>query len=100
MDKIHHLAIQVKDIKTAVTWYKEKFDANIIYEDESWAMLEFENLSLALVIPEQHPPHFAIESDDAEKFGKLTPHRDGTASIYLQDPFGNAIEIIKTIKAQ
>ena len=43
----------------------------------------------------QHPPHFAIESTNAEAFGKLTKHRDGTASVYIEDPFGNAVEIIE-----
>ena len=96
MDKIHHVAIQVSDIKTAAKWYKEKFDTKVVYEDETWALLKFDNLSLALVIPDQHPPHFAIENSMAEKFGKLTEHRDGTKSIYVKDPFGNSVEIIKS----
>ena len=32
MDKIHHIAIQVKNIKKAIKWYVEKFDANLDYE--------------------------------------------------------------------
>ena len=96
MDKIHHVAVQVDDIKKAVEWYRAQFDITVSYQDETWAMLEFDNLSLALVIPSQHPNHFAIENNEAEKFGELTPHRDGTASIYINDPFGNAVEIIKT----
>lgn len=96
MDKIHHVAIQVDDIKTAVEWYTNKFDAKLAYEDETWALLEFNNLSLALVMPDQHPPHFAIENQNAAQFGELTPHRDGTESIYIKDPFGNSVEIIKT----
>ena len=95
MDKIHHIAIQVEDIKQAVDWYRDRFDFNLSYQDESWALLEFANMSLALVVPEQHPPHFAIENQQAEKFGELTEHRDGTQSIYIKDPFANAIEIIK-----
>ena len=59
-------------------------------------MLKFDNISLAIVVPGQHPPHFAVENKQAEKFGELTTHRDGTASIYINDPFGNAVEIIKT----
>lgn len=96
MDKIHHIALQVDDIQKAVDWYKQQFSLEIEYQDETWAMLKFDNLSLALVLPSQHPPHFAIENDKAENFGELTPHRDGTASIYLTDPFNNSIEIIKT----
>ena len=95
MDKIHHVAVQVDDIKAAVEWYTNKFDAKLAYEDETWALLEFDNLSLALVMPDQHPPHFAIENAKAEQFGELTLHRDGTESIYIKDPFGNSVEIIK-----
>ena len=84
-----------KKFKTAVKWYTDKFDASLDYEDETWALLKFSNLSLALVMPDQHPPHFAIESTNAEAFGKLTKHRDGTASVYIEDPFGNAVEIIE-----
>lgn len=96
MDKIHHIAIQVEDINKAVDWYCSQFDVEVGYQDETWAMLKFDNIYLAIVIPGQHPPHFAIEDENAEKYGELTPHRDGTASIYINDPFGNSIEIMKT----
>ncbi len=95
MDKIHHIAIQVEDISKAVSWYKKTFDVHISYQDKTWAMIDFENTSLALVKPEQHPFHFAIERKDAETYGHLTKHRDGTASIYINDLDGNNIEIIK-----
>ena len=95
MDKIHHLAIQVEDIGKSVDWYKKNFDIQVSYQDEPWAMRDFENTSLALVIPEQHPYHFAIESDEASSYGELTKHRDGTASVYIKDIDGNNIEMIK-----
>ena len=95
MDKIHHLAIQVEDIGKSVDWYKKNFDIQVSYQDETWAMINFENTSLALVIPEQHPFHFAIESEEASSYGELTKHRDGTASIYIKDIDGNNIEMIK-----
>jgi catechol 2,3-dioxygenase-like lactoylglutathione lyase family enzyme len=95
MDKIHHIAIQVESIAKSVDWYKENFDITVSYQDETWAMIDFENTSLALVIPEQHPFHFAIESKDAESFGQLTEHRDGTASVYIKDIDGNNVEMIK-----
>ena len=95
MDKIHHIAIQVENIAKSVDWYKENFDITVSYQDETWAMIDFENTSLALVIPEQHPFHFAIESKDAGSYGELTEHRDGTASIYIKDIDGNNVEMIK-----
>lgn len=95
MDTIHHIAIPVEDIKTTLQWYKDNFDVDIAYEDQSWALIKFDNIALALVLPDQHPPHFAITCQDAEKYGALTPHRDGTESIYIKDPSGNAVEMLK-----
>ena len=95
MDKIHHIAIQVKNIEESVNWYKENFDVEVSYQDKTWAMINFENTSLALVIPEEHPYHFAVETNEAESFGKLTKHRDGTASVYIKDIDGNNVEMIK-----
>lgn len=95
MDTIHHIAIQVNNIQESVDWYKSHYDLIVKYQDQTWALLQFANVGLALVMPNQHPPHFAIVSDQAESYGQLTTHRDGTASIYIQDPAGNQIEMIK-----
>ena len=32
---------------------------------------------------------------DADRYGDLTLHRDSTASVYVQDPFGNTVEFLK-----
>ena len=95
MDTIHHVAIVVPDIAQALEWYRAEFDFKTVYVDETWALLKFENISLALVVPDQHPPHIAIERQNAESYGPLQPHRDGTASVYIEDPWGNAVEILK-----
>jgi len=94
MDKIHHVAITVEDLKRAVEWYTKNFDCKVAYQDDTWAMLEFQNIQLALVLPTQHPAHVGFERINAEKFGKLTKHRDGRSSVYIQDPEGNSIEIL------
>ena len=98
MDKIHHIAIQVEDIARSVEWYKKNYEVEVSYQDETWAMIDFANTSLALVLPEQHPFHFAIETDDASVFGELTKHRDGTSSIYIKDIDGNNLEMIEVSK--
>ena len=95
LDSIHHTAIQVKDIAAAVSWYTERFSCEIEYQDESWAMLKFSNTSIALVLPDQHPYHFAIISDNLSPYGKAVPHRDGTSSVYIRDEDGNHVEMIK-----
>lgn len=93
--RLHHIAICVPSIAPAVKWYVETIKANVAFQDNTWALLDVENTSIALVLPSQHPPHLAFESPEAEKYGDLTTHRDGTASVYVQDPFGNTIEFLK-----
>jgi catechol 2,3-dioxygenase-like lactoylglutathione lyase family enzyme len=95
MDRLHHVAIVVPEIAPAVAWYRGQFGVEIVYEDATWALLRFANIDLALVVPGQHPPHIAIERADAKRYGKLKTHRDGTASVYAEDPFGNVIEIMQ-----
>ena len=94
LDRIHHVAIAVADVASAVAWYTSTFRCTVAYQDPTWALLDFENLKLALVIPEQHPPHIAFASANAGAFGTLTAHRDGTRSIYVKDPAGNSVEIL------
>lgn len=97
-DRIDHVAIPVEDVKKAVEWYTSNFNCKIKYQDDTWAYLGFNNINLALVIPEQHPTHLAFIRDDAEKYGTLKTHRDGTRSCYVADPAGNSIEIMEPYK--
>ena len=94
--RLHHIAIVVSDIAQAVDWYRSNLAPTVIYQDESWAMLRFANIDLALVLPGKHPPHLAVEHSDAAAYGPLTRHRDGSKSVYIKDPFGNVIEVMQT----
>jgi catechol 2,3-dioxygenase-like lactoylglutathione lyase family enzyme len=94
LDILDHVAIQVSDLKATLSWYQENFSCTVEYEDDTWALLAFENIKLAFVIPSQHPPHLALISPKAEEFGPLKTHRDGTRSIYIDDPSGNKVEIM------
>ncbi len=94
LDRIHHVAISVRNVAEAVAWYTSTFRCTVDHQDATWAMLDFENLKLALVTPEQHPPHVALTSPRAATFGTLKTHRDGTRSTYVKDPAGNAVEIL------
>ena len=98
--RLHHVALCVPEIAPAVDWYKDRLKASVSYQDQSWALLDIDNTSIALVLPSQHPPHVAFELSEAEKYGELTHHRDGTESIYIQDPFGNTVEFIKPTPQQ
>ncbi|HXM96839.1 MAG TPA: VOC family protein [Candidatus Dormibacteraeota bacterium] len=90
---LDHVAISVSNIKDTVAWYTQQFDCTIKYQDETWALLEFANIRVAFVLPEQHPPHVAVLGDPAA-YGQPKTHRDGTRSVYLQDPSGNNVEIL------
>ena len=94
-DFIDHLALHTDDIKKSVDWYIKNFHCEILYQDDSWAMLEFENIKLALVLPEQHPFHFAVLKDDVENYGIPIKHRDGSVSVYIKDRSGNNIEVLR-----
>ena len=94
LDAIHHLALSVTDIAASVDWYRQQFNCAVAYQDATWALLKFANLSIALVLPEQHPAHVGVTRADAERWGKLKTHRDGTRSVYIPDPDGNQIEIM------
>lgn len=92
--KIDHFAIQVDDIAKAIDWYTSHFDCQVTYQDESWGFLAFDNVNLALVLPKQHPRHIAFKLEEAIDGMKINQHRDGTASAYTKDPFGNVIEFM------
>jgi catechol 2,3-dioxygenase-like lactoylglutathione lyase family enzyme len=59
-DAVDHIAITVDNIKEAVEWYRKHFKCAIVYQDETWAYLEFANIRLALVIADEHPSHIGF----------------------------------------
>ena len=95
LQSLHHVAIPVSDIGRAVAWYLSHFNCELMYQDATWALLKFANIHLALVSPEQHPPHIALVDAQAAAYGPLTLHRDGSRSIYIQDSEGNDVEIMQ-----
>ena len=94
LDSIHHVAIEVENLERSLAWYSDKFRCRVEYADDTWALLEFGNMSLALVTPGQHPPHIGFVTDEALQYPELKTHRDGTRSTYISDPAGNAVELL------
>ena len=92
MERIDHIALVVTNIKKGVQWYTQNRDCKVKYEDDTWALLEFANVDLALVLAADHPPHIAFEDKTLINGVKL---RDGSESVYDHDSFGNIIEKIK-----
>ncbi len=92
-DIVDHVAISVTDVKGTVDWYLKNFSCKVAYQDDTWALLEFANIRVAFVLPQQHPPHFALLRDRS-LFGEPLSHRDGTRSVYVSDPSGNSVEVL------
>ena len=91
---IDHIAIQVEDVKKSAQYYLKRFNCNLKYEDETWALLSFQNINLALVTKTQHPNHFAIVDTELSLSTEIKYHRDGIGYVYTEDPDSNSIEII------
>jgi catechol 2,3-dioxygenase-like lactoylglutathione lyase family enzyme len=99
--KFDHVAVPSNDIEASTRWYVQRLGAHVLYQDMTWAFLELGGTKIALVSPQQHPPHLAVSvsetrlSEEAQAAGlAIDAHRDGTRGIYLHDPFGNAVELI------
>lgn len=99
--EIDHIAIPSTDIPATVQWYIQHFGASVLYQDKTWAFLQCGSVKLALVTPTQHPPHVAFRVTEqqlaqaaATANKPIDHHRDGTTGIYINDPFGNSVELI------
>jgi catechol 2,3-dioxygenase-like lactoylglutathione lyase family enzyme len=95
--KFDHVAVNVALIQRAVDWYKENLEARVLYQDDTWALLETGGVKIALTLKSQHPAHLAFDVGPNPPDGfleKARPHRDASISRYIVDPDGNAIEWI------
>ena len=91
---VDHIAIESTDIKKSTEWYKKQFNCTVKYQDDTWALLRFDNISLALVSPGDHPPHIAVVDKNIAKVPSSKMHRDGIRYLYETDPDSNYIERI------
>jgi catechol-2,3-dioxygenase len=96
-----HVGLPSNNIVESIGWYQARFNATVLYQDDTLALLDIGGEKLTLVSPQQHPPHVAFRvteqqlADVAMQSGvSIMAHRDGTRGLYLHDPFGNAVEII------
>jgi hypothetical protein len=72
----------------------------VLYQDESWSLIKGSGVKIALVVPDQHPPHIGFEISKSnyktlKKQGrKFKLHRDSSESAYIADPSGNSVELV------
>jgi len=98
-----HIALTVPTeamMKNNVKWYCDQYDAEILYQDNTWSLLSVGGVKIAFVLPSQHPPHVAFEIDDMHRNSLIDAghtfhtHRDGSESCYLKDLCGNNLEFL------
>lgn len=94
-DRVAHVAVPVADVGRAAAWYLETFSCTVESQQSYRAVLAFANVRLLLVAAGTRPPHVAIARADAERFGRTTPNADGSRSLFVVDPWGNAIEVVE-----
>ncbi len=109
--RLGHVAIRVKDVDRAKTFYMG-LGMKLVWDDTDWCYLEAGpgNDGLALLGPgyKAAGPHFAFHFTEKSEMkqlhsqliaagvqvGALHDHRDGTSSFYLKDPEGNWFEML------
>ena len=103
---LHHVAIRVKDMDRAVSYYMS-LGFNCEWESDDWSYFE-EGIALLGPRYDRADPHvaFYLNSHDElrKKWKELMDmgysccrpykHRDGTVSFYTRDPEGNQLEFI------
>ncbi len=100
--RFDHVAHQVPDIAGAIAWWKENVgEVEVLYEDESWGLLDANGTRLAFVLESEHPSHWAwrVSGPELERLAEghgadIADHRDGSRSIYVEAPGGQVVEII------
>jgi|TARA_B100001750_G_scaffold50631_1_gene38492 catechol 2,3-dioxygenase-like lactoylglutathione lyase family enzyme len=95
LSPVDHVAIHTTNIKSTINWYISNFSCETVFEDKTWALLKFDNINIALVNPNEHPPHIAFKVSNIFEYGKPSTHRDGINYIYKEDDFGNVIELVE-----
>ena len=94
--KLDHIAIKVENIQRSIEWYTNKFKAEVLYCDDTWAMVKIGDTKLAFVLPSQHPPHFGLSVESVEDIPSniMKIHRDLSIYSYIKDPDGNVVEVL------
>jgi len=97
-----HIAVQVPQIAAAVAWWRRLVPgATVLYEDDSWALIDAGGSRVAFVTAAEHPDHlaYAVSGTELQRLaevhaGEIASHRDGSRSFYLDAPGGHRVELI------
>jgi extradiol dioxygenase family protein len=99
MSIVDHIAVLVDDLAIAEEWYTKRLDGKVTFRDPKYIRMSVSNTNIALIDKKHYPyPHFGILVEKIEdlpiELGEAVYHRDGTAGVYVKDPFGNYLEYI------
>lgn len=97
-----HVAQRVSDIGSALEWWQRMVPgAVVLYQDDTWGLLEAGGAKLAFVVAEQHPDHlaFKVSVEELARLARehdasIAVHRDGSRSFYTDAPDGHRVEIV------
>jgi len=97
-----HVAVQVPDIAAALHWWRRLVPGTtVLYEDDTWRLIEAGGSRVAFVTADEHPDHLAysvpgpeLQRLAGEHGGEIASHRDGSRSFYLDAPGGHRLELI------
>ncbi len=100
--RFDHVAHQVPDIAAAVDWWTQTVPgAQVLYQDETWGLIEAGGAKLAFVMADEHPNHlaFTVSGDELDRLAgangaAVHVHRDASRSFYLEAPGGQRVELI------
>jgi hypothetical protein len=97
-----HVAQRVSDIGAALEWWQRMVPgAVVLYEDETWGLLDAGGAKLAFVMASEHPDHLAFKVSAAElarlaaeHSAEIAAHRDGSRSFYVAAPGEHRVEFV------
>jgi hypothetical protein len=97
-----HVAQQVSDIGAALDWWQRMVPgAVVLYQDDTWGLLEAGGARLAFVMADEHPDHlaFKVSVDELERMAaaheaEIATHRDASRSFYVEAPGEHRVEVI------
>ena len=100
--RFDHVAQQVGSIDEAMRWWQETVaDSTVLYQDETWGMLDAAGARIAFVVAAEHPAHVAyrVTGTELEQLAgrhgaAIARHRDGSRSCYVQGPGDQVVEFI------
>src|SRR3954454_955348 len=83
-----HVAMRVPDIAAALRWWCRTVPgARVVYEDDTWGLIEAAGARLAFVVADQHPDHVSFKVSQPEldhlagEHGRAVDvHRDASRS--------------------